>query len=70
MLVGLYNTNKRNIGDFMIRYIVLIIVVVFVSIVILILHYYLKNKKYESEIESEKAEQIWELQKINLQTDL
>jgi uncharacterized protein YpmB len=54
----------------MIRYIVLIIVVVFVSIVILILHIYHKKNKYEVEIEAEKAEQIWELQKINLQTDL
>jgi len=70
MLVIKYNTYKLNIGDStMLRYSVLIIVV-FVSIVILILHFYLKNNKYESEIESEKVQEIWELQKKNLEIDL
>lgn len=54
----------------MLRYIVLIIVVIFVGIVILILHFYLKNNKYESEIESEKIQEIWVLQKKNLEIDL
>jgi hypothetical protein len=54
----------------MLRYIVLIIVVVFVGIVILILHFYLKNNRHESEIESEKVQEIWELQKNNLEIDL
>jgi len=52
------------------RYIVPIIVVVFVGIVTLILHFYLKNNKYESEIDSEKVQEIWELQKKNLVIDL
>ena len=71
MLVIEYNTYKPNIGNLtMLRYIVLIIVVAFVGIVILILHFYLKNNKYESEIESEKIQEIWELQKKNLEIDL
>ena len=71
MLVIEYNTYKLNIGDStMLGYIVLITVVVFVGIVILILHFYLKNNKYESEIESEKIQEIWELQKKNLEIDL
>ena len=71
MLVIKYNTYKLNIGDStMLRYIVLIIVVAFVGIVTLILHFYLKNNKYESEIESEKVQEIWELQKKNLEIDL
>ena len=54
----------------MLRYIVLIIVVLFVGVLTLILHFYLKNNKYESEIESEKIQQIWELQKKNLEIDI
>ncbi|HEX2407184.1 MAG TPA: hypothetical protein VHJ38_08235 [Nitrososphaeraceae archaeon] len=53
----------------MIRYIVLTTVVAFLSIVILILHFYLKNNKYEAEIESERIE-VWELQRKNLEIDL
>jgi predicted Holliday junction resolvase-like endonuclease len=53
----------------MIRYIVLTTVVAFLSIVILILHFYLKNNKYEAEIESERIEEVWELRK-NLEIDL
>lgn len=54
----------------MIRYFVLITVVVFVCIIILILKFYLKNNKSEAEIESERIEEIWELQKKNLEIDL
>lgn len=54
----------------MIRYIVLTTVVAFLTIVILILHFYLKNNKYEAEIESERIEEIWELQRKNLEIDL
>ncbi|HET7642159.1 MAG TPA: hypothetical protein VFK40_01515 [Nitrososphaeraceae archaeon] len=54
----------------MLRYIVLIIVVLFFGVLTLILHFYKKNNKYESEIESEKIQQIWELQKKNLEIDI
>ena len=54
----------------MLRYIVMIIVVLFVSVLTLILHFYLKNNKNESEIESEKIQEIWDLQKKNLEIDL
>lgn len=70
MLALEYNIYKPNIGDSMIRYFVLITVVVFVCIIILILKFYLKNNKSEAEIESERIEEIWELQKKNLEIDL
>jgi predicted Holliday junction resolvase-like endonuclease len=58
----------------MIRYIILIIVIVFVCVLSLILYFYLKKDKdeyeIEPEIESKKAENIWELQKKNLELDL
>ena len=54
----------------MIRYIVIIIIVVVVSIIFLILYYYNKNNKEEIEVEHEQVEQIWELQKKNLEIDL
>ena len=54
----------------MLRYIILIIVVLFFGVLTLILHFYKKNNKYECEIESEKIQQIWELQKKNLEIDL
>ncbi|HEX5186923.1 MAG TPA: hypothetical protein VFV86_08540 [Nitrososphaeraceae archaeon] len=54
----------------MLRYIVMIIVVLFVSVLTLILHFYQKNNKNESEIESEKIQEIWDLQKKNLEIDL
>ena len=54
----------------MLRYIVMIIVVLFVSVLTLFLHFYQKNNKNESEIESEKIQEIWDLQKKNLEIDL
>ena len=58
MLVRVYNTYKQSRGAPWFD----------------ILYYYYKKSKneveIENQIETEKAEQIWELQKINLETDL